>query len=122
MHPSAPLSLPRKSKEEVELLGHKLPVNTRLILNFYAIHRDPNVYKNPEEFNPEQFFVDHPEISATSGNDHLALLPFGMGRRMCPGFALGDLLFHLMLAHLIQSFDWSLPDARDPRIGCGGDV
>lgn len=40
LHPSAPLSLPRKSKEEVELLGHKLPVNTRLILNIYAIHRN----------------------------------------------------------------------------------
>lgn len=115
LHPSTPLSLPRKSNEKVELLRYTLPVDTRLILNIYAIHRDPNIYENPEEFNPERFFVDHPNISATSGKDHLELLPFGMGRRMCPGFALGDLLFHLMLAHLVQSFDWSLPDARDLR-------
>ena len=65
-------------------------------------------YENPDMFNPDRF-MKHPEVDHTSMYDYYQLMPFGAGRRMCPGYQLGDMLVHLMVANLLHSFDWGLP-------------
>lgn len=118
MHPAAPLALPRLSTAASTLAGYHLPPRTYLTLNIFAIHRDPSVYDAPDTFNPQRF-VDQPDVSATSGFSSYQLIPFSAGRRMCPAYALGDLMASLLLAHLLHTFDWTLPD--DPARSAGGD-
>lgn len=114
LHPAAPLSIPRVSAEEIEVCGYEIPAGTRLILNVFAIHRDPSVYDNPNDFVPDRF-LQHPEVTATTGNTFYELVPFGVGRRMCPGYALGNMMVHIMLAHILHSFEWSMPPGEDSR-------
>lgn len=108
MHPAAPVSLPHRASQASNVMGFSLPADTRLILNIFAIHRDPSVYHNPDAFNPQRF-VEHPEVNHTSAYHSYELMPFGAGRRMCPAFNIGNGLVLLLLAHLLHSFDWSLP-------------
>ena len=112
LHPPAPLSVPRESTQPSQVMGHNFPAQTRLIINLFAIHRDPDVYENPDTFNPDRF-VKHPEVDHTAMYDSYQLMPFGAGRRMCPGYHLGDVMVHLMLANLLHSFDWSLPKGEN---------
>jgi hypothetical protein len=57
-------------------------------------------------------FLEHPEVNPLSGHDDFQLVPFGVGRRMCPGARLAYSLVSLMLANLLHSFDWSLPEGQ----------
>lgn len=112
LHPPAPFSVPRESTQPSQIMGYNLPAQTTLIFNLYAIHRDPDVYENPDMFNPDRF-MKHPEVDHTSMYDYYQLMPFGAGRRMCPGYQLGDMLVHLMVANLLHSFDWGLPKGEN---------
>jgi cytochrome P450 len=111
MHPPAPLNLPHKSLEDTTVAGFDLPANTQLFINIYAIQRDPNWWEKPLEFDPERF-IKNPEINVT-GN-HFQLIPFGAGRRQCPGMPLGVLFVQIGLARLMQSFEFALPPGQDP--------
>jgi cytochrome P450 len=91
----------------------RLPTHTELILNFFTIHRVPNVWENPDAFKPSRF-LERPEVNPLSGHDFFQLIPFGVGRRMCPGSNLASALVSLMVANLLHSFDWSLPDGESP--------
>ena len=110
LHTPVPLALPHQSTEAANVLGFYLPAHTHMILNLFAIHRDPSVYEDPESFNPQRFVDKHPEASPTSGFNSYELIPFGAGRRMCPAFNLANLMVSLQLAHLLHGFDWSLPE------------
>jgi hypothetical protein len=112
VQPSAPIGLNHESREERRVAGYNLPAKTRLIFNIYAIQRDPSVYERPEEFDPSRF------LNASSEGVHdnvYQLMPFGAGRRICPGMPLANLNMHHTLAHLLHSFDWQLPGGEDPR-------
>jgi cytochrome P450 len=111
LHPQAPLNIPHKSIEDTTLGGFDFPANTTLFMNIYAIQRDPKWWERPEEFDPERF-IKNPEINVT-GN-HFQLIPFGAGRRQCPGMPLGILFVQMGLARLMHSFEFSLPDGADP--------
>jgi cytochrome P450 family 1 subfamily A polypeptide 1 len=111
MHPPAPLNLPHKSLEDTTVAGFDLPANTQLFINIYAIQRDPNWWEKPLEFDPERF-IKNPEINV-NGN-HFQLIPFGAGRRQCPGMPLGVLFVQVGLARLMQSFEFALPPGQDP--------
>ena len=115
LHPAAGLALPRESiRASNDVLGYKLPAHTHLILNLYAIHRDPDIYENPDMFNPDWFMgTHHPGVNPTFGFDSYELIPFSAGRRMCPASTLGNLMVSLLLAHLLHSFDWDLPKECD---------
>ena len=115
LHTVVALSVPRESiRASNDVLGYKLPAHTHLILNLHAIHRDPNVYENPDTFNPDRFLGNHhPDVNPTSGNDSYELIPFSAGRRMCPAVMLGNTLVSLLMAHLLHSFDWDLPMGCD---------
>lgn len=107
IHPAIPLLIPRSPSESTTVGGYSVPTNTRVFINVWSIHRDPSIWENPTEFRPERFLGENSEKWDFRGN-HPHYLPFGSGRRMCPGISLGErMLFHL-LASLLHSFDWKL--------------
>nr|AUI38391.1 flavanone 3',5'-hydroxylase [Petunia x hybrida] len=107
-HPSTPLNLPRISNEPCIVDGYYIPKNTRLSVNIWAIGRDPQVWENPLEFNPERFLSGRNSKIDPRGND-FELIPFGAGRRICAGTRMGIVMVEYILGTLVHSFDWKLP-------------
>ncbi|KAL6652938.1 hypothetical protein ACP70R_011863 [Stipagrostis hirtigluma subsp. patula] len=105
LHPPAPLVLPRECGSPCQMLGYEVPEGTMVIVNAWAIGRDPAHWDKPEEFIPERF--EHSSIGF-KGTD-FEFIPFGGGRRMCPGMAFGLAQIELALAGLLFHFDWQLP-------------
>ncbi|CAH8382527.1 unnamed protein product [Eruca vesicaria subsp. sativa] len=106
LHPAAPLLLPRETMSHIKIQGYDIPKKTQILVNAYAIARDPNVWKNPDEFDPDRFL----ESSVDYKGVNFELLPFGSGRRICPGMAMGITLVELGLLNLLYFFDWGLPE------------
>uniref|UniRef100_A0ACD5VCK8 Uncharacterized protein n=1 Tax=Avena sativa TaxID=4498 RepID=A0ACD5VCK8_AVESA len=109
LHPPAPILVPRESTEACEINGYVIPAKTRVVINSWAIMRDPQYWEDAEEFRPERF--EGAGIDFTGGN--FEYTPFGAGRRMCPGFNYGMATLELTIAQLLHSFDWSLPEGMD---------
>ncbi|XP_031479172.1 cytochrome P450 CYP82D47-like [Nymphaea colorata] len=107
MYPAGPLLVPHQSIEPVQLGGYHIPAGTILFVNVWKIQRDPMLWTDPEEFRPERFLTSHKEIAF--GGQNFAFMPFGTGRRMCPGWTMALQVLHLTLARLLQSFEWSTP-------------
>ncbi|VVB00568.1 unnamed protein product [Arabis nemorensis] len=105
LHPAAPLLVPRKAESDAEVLGFMVTKDTQVLVNVWAIGRDPNVWENPNRFEPERFLGKEIDVK---GRDY-ELTPFGAGRRICPGLTLALKTVSLMLASLLYSFDWKLP-------------
>lgn len=102
LFPIAPLLVPRESSVDCKIEGFEVPKGTiMLVVNAWAIHRDPNLWENLTMFRPERFV--NWEIS---GDDLYKWRPFGMGRRACPGAGLAHRVVGLTLATLIQCFVW----------------
>ena len=113
-HPLGPLLVPRISFKSCYVGGYKIPEGTRLFVNTWAIGRDPEVWKDPEAFMPERFLdVPEGENPVELKRHHFKLLPFGAGRRMCPGMDLGMAIVPLALAMLVHTFEWELPPGQD---------
>lgn len=109
VHPSPPFGLPRRSTAPVEALGYKIPSGTTILYNLHAIHRDPAVYLDPDDFDPDRFLGRHVQVNHLAAFGSYELIPFGPGRRMCPGNNLGNTVVHFILANLIHSYDWTVP-------------
>ncbi|XVF13720.1 hypothetical protein REPUB_Repub08aG0231900 [Reevesia pubescens] len=105
LHPAAPLLLPYKAKNDVQICGYTIPKDAQLLVNAWAIGRDPNYWNDPLSFCPERFLDSGLDYK---GRD-FEYIPFGAGRRICPGWPLAVRMVHLMLASMIHSFDWKLP-------------
>uniref|UniRef100_A0ACD5WQF5 Uncharacterized protein n=1 Tax=Avena sativa TaxID=4498 RepID=A0ACD5WQF5_AVESA len=103
LYPAAPLLLPHQSSSDCKVGGYHVPKGTMLIVNAYAIHRDPSMWENPDEFRPERFEED-------GKGEGMFMLPFGMGRRKCPGEAMAFRVVGLVLAAMIQCFEWDRVD------------
>ncbi|XP_047312767.1 cytochrome P450 81Q32-like [Impatiens glandulifera] len=99
MFPAGPLLVPRMSSEDCKIAGFDVPHGTMLIVNAWAIHKDPDVWEEAERFKPERFEDEEAEKG-------YKLIPFGVGRRACPGVALAHRIMGLALGSLIQCFDW----------------
>ncbi|CAI0425767.1 unnamed protein product [Linum tenue] len=106
LHPPVPLLVPRESMEDCVMDGYMIPARTRVLINSYAISRDPTLWKDPLEFNPERFL----ESGIDFHDQEFRFLPFGGGRRGCPGFHFGLATVEIALARLLYHFDWALPD------------
>ncbi|XVF57798.1 hypothetical protein PTKIN_Ptkin07bG0011800 [Pterospermum kingtungense] len=104
LHPAGPL-LPRETSASVKLGGYDIPSNTIVFINVWAIQRDPNWWENPEEFIPERFENSSVDFK---GQD-FQLIPFGLGRRSCPGMPFGVASMEYLIANLLFWFDWKLP-------------
>nr|GLL44232.1 cytochrome P450 CYP82D47-like [Ipomoea trifida] len=107
LHPPGPLSIPHEAIEDCTINGYHIQKGSRVIPNLAKIHRDPKVWVDPNEFRPERFLTTHKDIDVWGNN--FEIIPFGSGRRMCPGITLGLHIVHLTLASLIQSFDMKRP-------------
>ncbi|KFK34579.1 hypothetical protein AALP_AA5G164200 [Arabis alpina] len=91
---------------DIEIQGYNIPKNAMIKINIYAIGRDPKCWTNPNEFIPERFS----NTSINYKGQHFELLPFGAGRRSCPGMTLGMTMPELGLLHILYFFNWSLPN------------
>ncbi|KAM3281032.1 cytochrome 71AU50 [Capsicum chacoense] len=112
LHPVAPLLIPHQSIEDCIIDGYFIPKNSRITVNTYAIGRDPKMWpNNPDEFVPERFVGSSIDLR---GRD-FELLPFGSGRRSCPGLHLGLTMVRLVVARLVHCFDWELPNGMLPE-------
>jgi cytochrome P450 len=105
LHPVAPLLVPRLAREDTTVAGYDIPTGTRVLVSVWSIGRDPELWDAPEEFMPERFLGSKLDVK---GQDY-ELLPFGSGRRMCPGYSLGLKVIQVSLANLLHGFTWSLP-------------
>nr|QGN65333.1 cytochrome P450 [Oryza alta] len=106
LHPVAPMLVPRLSREDASVDGYDIPAGTRVLVSVWSICRDPKLWDAPEEFMPERFIGSKIDVK---GQD-FELLPFGSGRRMCPGYSLGLKVIQVSLANLLHGFAWRLPD------------
>ncbi|KAJ8771573.1 hypothetical protein K2173_026750 [Erythroxylum novogranatense] len=108
LYPAGPLGGPREFTSGCTVAGYHIPARTRLVVNIHKIQRDPRVWPNPNEFKPERFLSSKYKDMDVKGQ-HFELIPFGAGRRACPGIALSLKLTHLVLASLLQAFNVSTP-------------
>lgn len=114
LHPTAPLLAPHKAESDVEVNGYTIPKNAQIIFNVWASGRDPGIWSNADSFEPERF-VDGNYKDIDFRGSNFELIPFGAGRRICPGLPLAFRMVHLMLALLVGIFDWKLEDGKKPE-------
>ncbi|XP_023749233.1 geraniol 8-hydroxylase [Lactuca sativa] len=109
LHLAAPLLAPHKTESEVQLGNYIIPTNTQILVNAWAIARDPRYWENPLVFMPERFLANQVDYKGK----HFEFIPFGSGRRRCPGMPLAHRLVRLLLASFVYHFDWELPHAKE---------
>ncbi|KAG9440838.1 hypothetical protein H6P81_021003 [Aristolochia fimbriata] len=107
LYPAGPLGLPHEAMEDCYIGGYKIPAGTRVMVNIWKIQRDPRIWPDPHKFLPERFLAANSEIDVRG--QHFELIPFGSGRRMCPGFNFALQILHLTLARLLHGFDVATP-------------
>jgi cytochrome P450 len=105
LHPPAPLSIPRETSTSVKFEGYDIPQKTRVFLNIWAIQRDPTLWERPEEFLPERF----KDTTVDFNRQEFEFIPFGGGRRRCPGLTFGVASVEYVTANILYWFDWRLP-------------
>lgn len=108
LHPPGPLlSWARLSTQDVCVAGHTIPAGTTAMVNMWAITRDPSIWASPETFKPERFLPSEGGHDVDVRGNDLRLAPFGAGRRVCPGRALGLATVQLWVAQLVHSFTFT---------------
>ncbi|XP_051113979.1 cytochrome P450 83B1-like [Andrographis paniculata] len=105
LYPPTPLLLPRETLDECTIQGYAIRPKTMVHINAWSVARDPEYWDRPDEFIPERFFDTSVDVM---GQDY-QVLPFGSGRRGCPGIVMGLANVEIVLANLVCSFDWELP-------------
>ncbi|KAF7084259.1 hypothetical protein CFC21_087926 [Triticum aestivum] len=105
LHPAVPLLLPRECRETCKVMGYDVPKGTTVFVNVWAIGRDNKYWADAEVFKPERFESGPIDFKGTD----FEFLPFGAGRRMCPGMTFAQHSMELALASLLYHFDWELP-------------
>ncbi|KAK2375820.1 cytochrome P450 76T24 [Trifolium repens] len=110
LHPPVPFLVPHKSKHDGELAGYMIPKDAQILVNVWSIGRDSSIWANPNSFEPERFLKIETDFK---GRD-FELVPFGAGRRICPGLPLASRSIHYILASLLYHFDLKLADELKP--------
>ncbi|TXG52106.1 hypothetical protein EZV62_021275 [Acer yangbiense] len=105
LQPVVPLLLPRETNDMCILDGYEIPPKMTVLVNAWAIGRDPEAWENPDEFYPERFIGSSIDMKG----QNFELVPFGAGRRSCPGMVMGIVTVELALANLLYKFDWEMP-------------
>ena len=105
-HPVAGLLAPHLAVQDCDVAGYKIQKGTRVFINTWSIGRDSSIWDAPEEFCPERFLGKAIDVKGQS----FELLPFGSGRRMCPGYSFGLKVISSTLANMLHGFNWKLPE------------
>ncbi|XP_047149480.1 cytochrome P450 76T24-like [Vigna umbellata] len=108
LHPPAPMLVPHKPEVDVELCDFMVPKSSQILVNVWAMGRDTSIWTNPDEFRPERFLESDLDFK---GQD-FELIPFGAGRRICPGLPLASRTVHIVLASLLCNYNWKLKDGQ----------
>ncbi|KAJ4851093.1 hypothetical protein Tsubulata_016169 [Turnera subulata] len=111
LHPPIPLLL-HETAEDAEVAGYFIPARSRVMINAFAIGRDKNSWEDADTFRPSRFMKAGPVPDFKGSN--FEFIPFGSGRRSCPGMTLGLYALDLAVAHLLHCFTWELPDGMKP--------
>jgi len=109
LHMPAPLLLPHLSMADCNIEGYTIPSGTRAIVNSWALARDPSYWENANEFMPERFMEGGSAAAMDNKGNDFQYLPFGAGRRMCPGINFASSTIEVMLVNLVYHFNWELP-------------
>ncbi|KAJ4912354.1 Cytochrome P450 71A15 [Raphanus sativus] len=105
LHPPGPLLAPRQLSEDVKLKGYDIAAGTQVIINAWAIHRDTTTWgPDAEEFKPER----HLDLPLDFSGQDFKYIPFGSGRRLCPGIGFAMALIEVTLANLVNRFNWKV--------------
>ncbi|KAG5593117.1 hypothetical protein H5410_043631 [Solanum commersonii] len=110
LHPPAPFLLPHRAIETCQVMSYTIPKDAQILVNAWAITRDPLIWEDPEMFRPQRFLSSDMDFK---GND-FEFLPFGAGRRICPGLPMAAIKVPSVLASLVHFFDWELPHGKHP--------
>ncbi|EFJ35810.1 hypothetical protein SELMODRAFT_78600 [Selaginella moellendorffii] len=111
-YPPGAIIMPHISSQASNVGGFHVPKGTTLLVNSWAIGMDPAVWENPTQFHPERFLGSSIDVKG----QNFELLPFGSGRRKCPGMAMGLRAVELLVANLIHGFDWSFVPGTTPSM------
>ncbi|EPS62776.1 hypothetical protein M569_12013, partial [Genlisea aurea] len=111
LHPPLPLLVPRESMQDTKLMGYDVKVRTWVLINTWAIGMEPSFWEKAEEFYPERFLTESGKKIDFRGLN-FELLPFGAGRRGCPGTNFGMAVAELLVTELVYRFDFSLPNGQ----------
>ncbi|XP_010263371.1 PREDICTED: cytochrome P450 CYP73A100-like [Nelumbo nucifera] len=110
LHTPIPLLVPHMNLEEAKLGGYTIPKETKVVVNAWWLANNPAWWKNPEEFRPERFLEEEGGIDAVAtGKVDFRYLPFGVGRRSCPGIILALPILGLVIAKLVTNFELKTP-------------
>jgi steroid 17alpha-monooxygenase/17alpha-hydroxyprogesterone aldolase len=105
-----PLDVPHKAIRDSTISGYHIPKGTTILFNFWRIHLDPRDWKEPTLFNPKRFLDENGKFV---GWDALKCFkPFGEGRRMCLGHALGKMQLLIVAAKLLHRFKFRVPEGK----------
>ncbi|KAJ7969240.1 Cytochrome P450 [Quillaja saponaria] len=105
LHPPGALHV-RQSRERCEVSGYEIPKGAKVFINAWAIGRDSEYWVDPDKFWPERFEGSSIDFRGTD----YEFIPFGSGRRICPGISFATAIVELALVHLLYHFDWKLPN------------
>lgn len=111
LHPPAPLLVPRESSQSCLIDGYEIPPKTKVIVNAWAIGRDSKYWEDSDKFYPERFLNSSIDYKGLD----FEFIPFGAGRRICPGITFGTAVVELTLAQLLFHFDWKFPTDMKPE-------
>ncbi|ERN19528.1 hypothetical protein AMTR_s00062p00048540 [Amborella trichopoda] len=112
-HPPSHFVLSHAAIKDTTLAGYRVPSDASVEFYTAWLSEDPNMWEDPKEFRPERFLVGDGKDVDITGSRHVKMMPFGIGRRICPAWTLGTLHVHLMLARMVQAFRW-VPDESAP--------
>ncbi|KAK4276057.1 hypothetical protein QN277_019048 [Acacia crassicarpa] len=108
LHPPGVLLVPRENSEICQINGYEIPLKTKVMINAWAIGRHPDYWNEPEKFQPERFIDGSIDYRGTN----FEFIPFGAGRRICPGMSFATPILQLVIANLLYHFDWKLPNGK----------
>ncbi|KAB5552128.1 hypothetical protein DKX38_009439 [Salix brachista] len=110
LHPPIPFLVPRRAIQDTDFMGYHIPKNTQVLVNAWAIGRDPDAWDDPSCFMPERFIGTKVDYRG----QNLEFIPFGAGRRICAGLPLAHRVLHLILGSLLHHFDWEFEANVNP--------
>ncbi|KAG2308619.1 hypothetical protein Bca52824_028367 [Brassica carinata] len=107
---SVPLLVPHMNHKDAKLAGYDIPAESRILINAWWLANNPSSWNKPEEFRPERFLEEEAHVEA-NGND-FRYVPFGVGRRSCPGIILALPILGITIGRLVQNFELLPPPGQ----------